>query len=82
MKLKALGPNQTELSFGKYTVLFSYETPVAYLEEGVRYVRHFRTNTLYSPTTSGHINKWLGSVSATYVDQSQIDDLLDQRGPS
>ena len=76
MKLRPIGSNQTEVEIGKYTILFSYQTPVAYHELGVGY---FRTDTKYSPTTSKHINKWLASTSGIIVktvSQEQIESIL------
>lgn len=56
LKLKPLASNMTELTLGSTTILFSYETPVAgYDDEGA-----FRTLEHYSPTTTKHINKYLG----------------------
>ena len=56
MKLRPIGSNQTEVEIGKYTILFSYQTPVAYHKVGSGY---FYTGHKYSPTTSRHVNKWL-----------------------
>ena len=39
MKLNAIGSNRTELTIGDYTVLFSYDTPVAYHLTGVGYFK-------------------------------------------
>ena len=73
MNLKHLGPNQTELSFGDYTILFSYSTPVAYFD---RYRGYCRTEKFWSKTTTGHINKWLSGEGVRMVPQDEIDDLL------
>ena len=73
MKLKKLGNNETEVEIGKYTILFSYNTPVAYNEEGVGF---FRTKKKWSSTTSKHINQWLGGAKAKEVEQGEIEALL------
>lgn len=77
MKLKQLGPNQTELAFADHTAIFiSYETPVACFIPGVG---HFRTEKSWSPTTSRHINKWLASAKAATRPQEYFDSLLSAR---
>jgi hypothetical protein len=45
----------TELEINGYTVLFSYETPVAALTPH----GYAKTSQWYSSTTTRHINKWL-----------------------
>lgn len=73
MKLKQVGPNQTELELDNGThIFFSYETPVAAFVPGRGYVR---TSTSYSVTTSRHINKWLDNRKAEKVAQATIDEL-------
>lgn len=72
IKLRPIGPNQTELDVGDVTILFSYRTPVAFRSpKGC-----FRTEQHYSVTTSRHINQWIGP-GAQVVPQSQIDDCLE-----
>ena len=68
MKLRQIGSNQTEVVINNtinkaftdfatdYTVLFSYQTPVACHVAGVGF---FKTTKKWSTTTSRHINKWL-----------------------
>ena len=73
MKLKPIKSNMTELQIGDKTVLFSYETPVAYNQEGVGF---FRTETHYSVTTSKHINQWLKGAKAQEVEQTVIDEIV------
>ena len=73
MKLKHIKPNQTEVEIGDYTVLFSYQTPVAYHKAGIGY---FRTEQKYSVTTSKHINQWLEGRPAKSVPQTTIDALV------
>ena len=56
MKIKPIGPNQTEIHGMGCEVLFSYETPVALCgPDGTWY----RTEKSWSSTTSKHINKWI-----------------------
>ena len=63
----------TELQLGNYTVLFSYETPVAYQNHaGMLTV----TSKKWSQTTSKHINKWVAGRNAQLVSQSVIDSLV------
>jgi len=77
MKLKQLGSNMNEVELGSFpnntSIMFSYSTPVAgYDSKGA-----FRTDEHYSPTTSKHINKYLGddkSIART-VSQDYINGL-------
>tara|TARA_Y100001937_G_scaffold19308_1_gene26620 strand:- start:998 stop:1255 length:258 start_codon:yes stop_codon:yes gene_type:complete len=75
MKLKAIGSNMTELSYGNkgVSILFSYSTPVAgWDDKGA-----FRTSKHYSTTTSRHINKYLGGKDiGRKVDQDYIQGLV------
>lgn len=71
MKLKVIGPNQTELDTGKALVLFSYNTPVAAIIDEVAY----KTNKKFSKTTSKHINEWLAGTHPEEKDQSFFDSL-------
>ena len=73
MKLKKLGNNETQLHINKdLVVLFSYNIPVAFLQDG----KYFKTNKKFSVTTSKHINKWIGEAPAQVVDQSKIEELV------
>ena len=74
MKLKNIGSNMTELQIKGVSVLFSYETPVAgWDDQGA-----FRTDTHYSPTTSKHINKYLGGKDiGRVVTQNTINKLVE-----
>ena len=71
MKIKPIAPNQTEVTTDKAVVLFSYETPVAALVDGVAY----RTSEFWSVTTSKHINKWFDGIEAEVKPQSFFDNL-------
>ena len=77
IKLRCIGPNQTELQIGGATFLFSYGTPVAYHRPGGGY---FRTEQKFSPTTTRHINNWLKGVNAKVVPQEEIEKLLQGKG--
>ena len=74
MKLTPIGSNQTQVTLTDGTeVLFSYKTPVAAcMGDGTGFVR---TDKKWSPTTSRHINKWLGEALATVVPQETLDAL-------
>jgi hypothetical protein len=73
MKLNTIASNMTELNFNGMSVLFSYNTPVAgWDDQGA-----FRTSTHYSPTTSKHINKYLGgSDVGRKVTQDYINSIV------
>ena len=74
MKLKTIASNMTELNFNGVSIMFSYDTPVAgWDDQGA-----FRTSKHYSPTTSKHINKYLGKDkdTARTVSQSYINSLV------
>ena len=74
MKIKSLGANQTEITLSDYTtILVSYETPVACHIPGEGY---YKTEQHYSPTTSKHINKWLGNYRATQQPQWFFDNMM------
>ena len=82
LKLKIIGPNQTEITKApapesgdmlKACIFFSYETPVACHVEGQGF---FRTATKHSVTTSKHVNKWLDGAKASEKPQEFFDNLL------
>lgn len=73
MKLKQVGSNMTELNINGVSVLFSYETPVAGWDSD----GSFRTDEHYSPTTTKHINKYLGGKDiGRTVSQDYINGLV------
>lgn len=72
MKLRKLGPNKTEITFGNWTVFFSYNTPVAACDNGSGF---YKTDEKFSVTTSKHINQWLDGRRTTVKPQSFFDDL-------
>jgi hypothetical protein len=78
VRLKNRGPNQTIVDFGDAgEVLFSYETPVAGRHPRAGTVR---TTQFYSPTTSKHVNAYLGGVETQAVSQQFFDEWLGRIG--
>jgi hypothetical protein len=81
MNLKPIKANMNEVEIGDLTVLFSYETPVAYHRDGVGYAK---TSKFWSVTTSRHINQWLKLTGydeehgdgLREVEQETLDNLL------
>lgn len=57
MKLEKVSTNVTKVFLPEWTVLFSYNTPVAALE--ISTGKYYRTSEFHSVTTSKHINQWL-----------------------
>tara|TARA_B100000475_G_scaffold170945_1_gene133092 strand:- start:48 stop:320 length:273 start_codon:yes stop_codon:yes gene_type:complete len=74
MQLRQLGSNQTQLTLSdnRTVVLFSYETPVAALDDN----GYIKTSKSWSRTTTRHINKWLDGVLAKEVPQHYLDSLI------
>ena len=72
MKLRVIGPNQTEVEVDGVCVFFSYNTPVA-AQVGHT---HFKTQVKHSATTSKHINTWLAGKSAQAMPQEFFEGLL------
>lgn len=71
MKVRNVGSNMTELLVNGYTVLFSYETPVAALTpQG-----YAKTSQWYSQTTTRHINKWLDGIDAVEMPQDFFNSI-------
>jgi hypothetical protein len=73
LNLKKVGSNMTELEVGNTSILFSYQTPVAgWDDQGA-----FRSSDWFSPTTTKHINKYLGGKDiGRVVDQKYIENLV------
>lgn len=75
MKVKPVGSNQTEVSKGDMTILFSYETPVAAFVPGRGAVC---TAEKFSRTTSKHVSaavaRW--GCSRTDVPASEFAALI------
>lgn len=83
MNLTPIKANMTEIKLRKdnseYRILFSYQTPVAYirkLADGGMVVR--KTNKFWSRTTTRHINQWLFGKSFFECEQSELDNLLNE----
>ena len=76
MKLSPIASNMTELELNDGTkVLFSYQTPVACIQNGV----FIKTDKRWSNTTTRHINKYSAYrhwTSYTTLPQSFIDSLI------
>tara|TARA_R100001463_G_scaffold690_1_gene3129 strand:+ start:255 stop:506 length:252 start_codon:yes stop_codon:yes gene_type:complete len=81
MKLQSIAHNRTLLIFnnGITEILFSYETPVAGYSNKLGYIK---TDEYYSQTTTRHINKYLGDLKHSVVEQSVINDLLKEQIPT
>ena len=76
MKLNPIGSNQNEVILDKCSILFSYKTPVAYIDNKTG--QAYQTSKKWSRTTSKHINKWLDGQQSGLVDQSVLDSILDK----
>lgn len=72
MKLRVIGPNQTEVEVDGVCVFFSYNTPVA-AQVGYRF---FKTAIKHSATTSKHINTWLAGKPAEAKPQEFFEGLF------
>jgi len=72
-KIEILKANCTLLYTDNYTILYSYNTPVACLD--VKNKTYYRTNEYYSVTTSKHINQWLNGKVAITASQDFFDNL-------
>ena len=72
-KIEVLKTNVILLFTDNFTILYSYDTPVACLE--IATGKYYRTNEFYSVTTSKHINQWLNGKRAVSIDQSFFDNL-------
>ena len=80
MKLQSFAVNRTLLSFDDGTeIYFSYETPVAGYSNKLGYVK---TNQWYSSTTTRHINRYLGNLKHSEVDQDVINNLIREYIPN
>ena len=76
MELHPIASNMTELRIAGHTILFSYSTPVAgYGSRGA-----FRTDKWYSPTTTRHINKYLGKGVGEVISQEAINKMVERNG--
>ena len=75
MYISRIGNNQTVIDVSGYSVLISYNTPVAALGNGTAY----RTDQYHSITTSRHINAWLRGRNTKTMPQVWFDQLLADR---
>ena len=66
-------PAITEIETEHYKVLFSYKTPVAYIDK--LNSKGYETNKKWSRTTTRHIYSWFNN-STTETTQSVLDKLL------
>ena len=73
MTLTPIASNMTEISDGRFRLLFSYSTPVACW---TRESGFSRTRKKWSQTTTRHINKWLDGRDAQDRSQELFDNLL------
>jgi hypothetical protein len=82
MKLTPIKANMNEVEIGTKKVLFSYKTPVAYLD--IETGKFHRTSKKWSQTTTKHINQWyvqltndsFNPLNSVDVDQSELDYLI------
>ena len=78
MKLKPIRANMTELQLGDKTILFSYETPVAYFDRKTN--KYHKTKNKLSQTTTRHIIQWTlhlsEGVNWWMEDQETLDNLV------
>ena len=78
MELIPIKANMTELRLGDYRILFSYQTPVAMLQEDhTGILGAYKTSKFWSTTTSRHINKWFNErVKPREMGQELFDNLI------
>jgi hypothetical protein len=82
MNLNPIKQNMTEIETDKYFVLFSYKTPVAYINRSTG--KAYRTEKNWSKTTTKHVNYWFSQLKCpegytfTQVPQDELDNLLDE----
>lgn len=72
-KIDVIKSNMTVLYTDNFTILYSYNTPVACYEYETR--KYYCTNQFHSMTTSKHINQWLGTNQAEQKDQNWFTNL-------
>lgn len=81
MKLIAIRESVHELQMGNgYTVLFSYETPVAYMKTNKQGDMFYRIAARKNSMEDRHIRLWLDGAASIIVDQSIIDALANSQG--
>lgn len=75
MKIEKVSTNVTKVFLPEWTVLFSYNTPVAAME--ISTGKYYRTSEFHSVTTSKHINQWLGGRLAEDRPQKFFDQIVE-----
>jgi len=70
IKLKVLGPHQTEVQMAEKFLFFSYDTLVAVLVAGI----YYRTEKKYSKTTTQHLNRWCPE-NAYVISQETLEQI-------
>ncbi len=81
MNLKPIASNMTEVNYKNGSILFSYETPVAFQKIEGNLVSFYQTEKKWSATTTRHIKKWLasfGNPGAQFKPQEYFDNLLNE----
>lgn len=73
IKLRVIGPNQTEVHVGEKVLFFSYNTLVAVY---TRFGECFRTNEKHGRTTSKHLNNWCPD-NAAFADPETLQKLAE-----
>ena len=81
MRIKSIAKNQTELTLNNTIVLFSYETPVCFIDYRSKGFNTGKTNVFYSQTTIKHIDVFFdrhgyNSKTVEQVSQDIINKLL------
>lgn len=76
MNLKKISANVTQIGIGELEVLISYQTPVAVWDYGTD--KGYKTNKIWSPTTTKHINAFLSGEAAEEKPQEYFDVLISE----
>ena len=74
MKFEKISANVTKIYLKDWTILYSYNTPVAAVHTPTW--KFYRTEEFHSVTTSKHINQWIESRIAEQKPQSFFEDLV------
>ena len=82
MNLNPIKANMTELDTKDLTILFSYKTPVAFVNKETSIF--YRTSKKWSQTTTRHINAWLKEFpyarnNTHEISQETIDKIVEVR---
>ena len=81
MKIKIIEKNQTQLTLNNTIVLFSYETPVCFIDYRSKGFNTGKTNVFCSQTTTKHIDAFFdrhgyNSKTVEQISQEDINKLL------